>query len=120
MYVLSCHAMPCHAMSCNVMYVCLPVCKYVWALYKIETRTSPALRPRAFSKSEMPTSPDSNESSLRSSFRFLVHGWDWIKNVHFSLLGLSSHKNVKCYPTMTKVYGLGRGLFGLRLGAREG
>ena len=76
-------------------------CNYI----QTETRTSPALRPRAFSKSEMPTSPDSNESSLRSasSSRFLVHGRDRIKNVHFySLLGLSSHKNVKCYPTMTK------------------
>ena len=31
----------------------------------------------------------------------LVHGWDRIiKNVHFySLLGLSTHKNIKCYPT---------------------
>ena len=33
----------------------------------------------------------------------LVHGWDRIKNLHFySLLALSTHKNVKCYPTMTK------------------
>ena len=35
---------------------------------------------------------------------FLVHGWDRIKNVRFdSLLGLSIHKNVNCYPTMPKV-----------------
>ena len=33
----------------------------------------------------------------------LVHGWDRIKNsIFFSLLALSNHKNVKCYPTMTK------------------
>ena len=33
----------------------------------------------------------------------LVHGWDGIKNVHFySLLGFSTHENVKCYATMTK------------------
>ena len=33
----------------------------------------------------------------------LVHGWDRIKNVHcYSFLGLSTHKNVKCYPTMTQ------------------
>ena len=33
----------------------------------------------------------------------LVHGWDRNKNVHvYSFLGLSTHKNVKCYPTMTK------------------
>ena len=32
-----------------------------------------------------------------------VHGRDRIKNVNFySLLALSAHKNVKCYPTMTK------------------
>ena len=36
----------------------------------------------------------------------LVHGWDRIKNLHFySLLGLSTHKHVKCYPTMTKEKG---------------
>ena len=36
----------------------------------------------------------------------LVHGWDRITNLKFySLLALSTHKNVKCYPTMTK-YGL--------------
>ena len=33
----------------------------------------------------------------------LVHGWHRIKHVHFYyVLGLSTHKNVKCYPTMTK------------------
>ena len=33
----------------------------------------------------------------------LVHGWDRIKHVHvYSLLALSTHKNVKRYPTMTK------------------
>ena len=38
------------------------------------------------------------------SSAFLVHGWDRIKHVHFySLLGLSTHKNAKCYPTMVKV-----------------
>ena len=38
---------------------------------------------------------------------FLVHGWDRIKHVHFhSLLGLSTHKSVKCYPTMVKVSSL--------------
>ena len=38
-----------------------------------------------------------------SASRLLVHGWDRINNLHFySLLGLSSHKNGKCYPTMTK------------------
>ena len=32
-----------------------------------------------------------------------AHGWDRINNVHFySLLGLSTHYNVKCYPAMTK------------------
>ena len=37
-------------------------------------------------------------------FSCLVHGWDRTKNVHFySLLGLSTHKNEKCYPTMTKM-----------------
>ena len=39
---------------------------------------------------------------------FLVHGWDRIKNLNFySLLALSTHKNVKCYPSMTKVQCLG-------------
>ena len=34
--------------------------------------------------------------------RNLVHGWDRIKNLDFySLLALSTLKNVKCYPTMT-------------------
>ena len=34
----------------------------------------------------------------------LVHGWDRIKNLNvYSSLGLSTHKNVKCYPTMTKI-----------------
>ena len=33
----------------------------------------------------------------------IVHGWDSIENLSFnSLLGLSIHQNVKCYPTMTK------------------
>ena len=33
----------------------------------------------------------------------LVHGWDRIEMYFFySLLGLSTHKNVKCYPTITK------------------
>ena len=33
----------------------------------------------------------------------LVHGWDRIKNPNlYSLLALSTHKNVKCYPTITK------------------
>ena len=33
----------------------------------------------------------------------LVHGWDRLKNVRFnSLLGLSTHENVKCYPAMVK------------------
>ena len=33
----------------------------------------------------------------------LVHGWDRIKNLSlYSLLALSTHKNVKYYPTMTK------------------
>ena len=37
----------------------------------------------------------------------LVRGWDKIEHVHFySLLGLSTHTNVKCYPTMTKASGL--------------
>ena len=36
----------------------------------------------------------------------LVHGWDSIKNLNcHSLLGLSTHKNVECYPTMTKEIG---------------
>ena len=35
---------------------------------------------------------------------YLVHGWDRIKNVHsYSFLSLSTHKNDKCYPTMTKL-----------------
>ena len=34
----------------------------------------------------------------------LVHGWERIKNVQFySLLALSTHTDVKCYPTMTKM-----------------
>ena len=38
---------------------------------------------------------------------FLVHGRDRIKNLDFySLLALSTHKIVKCYPTMTKFEGL--------------
>ena len=33
----------------------------------------------------------------------LVHCWDNIKMLNlYSLLGLSTLKNVKCYPTMTK------------------
>ena len=33
----------------------------------------------------------------------LIHGGDTIKNLKCSsLLALSTHKNVKCYPTMTK------------------
>ena len=33
----------------------------------------------------------------------LVHGWDRTKNLNsYSLLALSIHKHVKCYPTMTK------------------
>ena len=36
----------------------------------------------------------------------LDHGWERIKNVYFySLLALSTHKNVKCYPTMTQALG---------------
>ena len=36
----------------------------------------------------------------------LVHGWDRIENLFlYSLLALSTHKNVKCYPTMTKCPG---------------
>ena len=35
--------------------------------------------------------------------QLLVHGWGRIKNLNaYSLLALSTHKNVKCYPTMTK------------------
>ena len=50
---------------------------------------------------------------IRMSYtRFMekqVHGWDRIKNVHFySSLGLSTHKNVKCYPAMTKERGFVR------------
>ena len=43
-------------------------------------------------------------SSMREHGRQnLVHGWDRIKNVHVeSLLVLSTHTNVKCYPTMKK------------------
>ena len=34
----------------------------------------------------------------------VVHGRDRLKHVHsYSLMGLSTHKNVKCYPTMTKI-----------------
>ena len=41
-----------------------------------------------------------NEATSTST---LVHGWDSIKNLNFySLLALSTHKNVKCYPTVTK------------------
>ena len=41
----------------------------------------------------------------------LVHGWDRINNLSFySLLALSTHKNVKCYPTMTKSLGGGAGI----------
>ena len=49
----------------------------------------------------------------------LVHGWDRITNLYFySLLALSTHKNVKCYPTMTKTiacraWGLGCKKLGL-------
>ena len=33
----------------------------------------------------------------------LVHGWGSIRNLNlYPLLGLSTLKNVKCYPTMTK------------------
>ena len=33
----------------------------------------------------------------------LVHGWDRITDLYcYALLALSAHKNVKCYPTMTK------------------
>ena len=36
----------------------------------------------------------------------LVHGWDRIKNVHvYSILGLATHKNVNCCPTMVKHMG---------------
>ena len=39
---------------------------------------------------------------------YLVHGWDRIKHVRFySLLGLSTLKNVKRFPTMIKFLGLG-------------
>ena len=45
----------------------------------------------------------------------LVHGWDSMKKEQFySLLGLSTHKNVKCSPTMTKQHlrgSLATGLF---------
>ena len=38
---------------------------------------------------------------------YLVHGWDRIKNLNlYSLLSLSTHKNVECYPTMTKLWKL--------------
>ena len=38
-----------------------------------------------------------------SSTSKLAHGWNRIKNLHFySSLALSTNKNVKCYPTMTK------------------
>ena len=40
----------------------------------------------------------------RAPSPLLVHGWDRIKNVNaYSLLALSTHKNVKYYPTMTKL-----------------
>ena len=33
----------------------------------------------------------------------LAHGWDRINNVQlFFFMGLSTRKNAKCYPTMTK------------------
>ena len=36
--------------------------------------------------------------------KFLAHGRDRMKHVRlYSLLGLSTHKNETCYPTMTKV-----------------
>ena len=44
---------------------------------------------------------------------FLVHGWDNIGTIVFfvySLFGLSTLKHVKCYPTMTKILGLGFGV----------
>ena len=35
---------------------------------------------------------------------YLVHSWEDIKDLScYSVLGLSTLKNVKCYPTMTKV-----------------
>ena len=35
----------------------------------------------------------------------LVHGWDRIRTVHvYSLLGLSTHKNVKMLPNYDKVH----------------
>ena len=44
--------------------------------------------------------------SLRTGLpQLLVHGWDRTKNLHvYSLLGLGTHKNVKCSPTMTKAW----------------
>ena len=45
------------------------------------------------------------ESQVLELRSYLVHDWDRIKHVHlYSLSGLSAHKNVKCYPTVTKVY----------------
>ena len=43
------------------------------------------------------------EIIIRNPKNLPVHGRDRIKHVHvYSLLGLSTHKHVKCYPTMTK------------------
>ena len=53
------------------------------------------------------------ETTTSDSQMELVHGWDRTKNVHvYSLLGLSTHKNVKCYPTMTQGRFEGCGLGG--------
>ena len=42
-------------------------------------------------------------SSTASASSLLAHGWDRIKHLNcYSLLALSTHKNVKSYPTMTK------------------
>ena len=44
-----------------------------------------------------------HSEALKPCIPNLVDGWDRIKHVHFySLLGLSAHKHVKCYPTMPK------------------
>ena len=41
---------------------------------------------------------------IRAPSPLLVHGWDRNKNLNaYSILALSTHKNVKYYPTMTKL-----------------
>ena len=97
---------PCKKTTWTCKYLC-GASELLCALPNPNTSTTHcsihAVRPRP----RIPESPylnaEINSAACARSSSHLVHGWDSIKNLHvYSLLGVSNHKYVKCYPTMTK------------------